>query len=459
MSLHSLISIPYVKGDVAPGSKYVVERTCRGLHPGLCVTRDAGILRGAMPSLVSLSKRLHDQAVEGCFYAMAFHDHGGALCHQLPRRFFFLAHKRLARPRLCILAACVCHQRQDGRSMLSLSMEDGQFHFFLPSQLIGDVFRQHAEVRSARMCQLHVTNCQASAAVVIDAEGDWHEAFGPDASYPQADAEGPGDMEAPAASLDDIMAAGFESLMSAGAKRARVAAKPAKVIDGKPKPEAFFEEDIAAYPQSDTDGDDERDILDELERDSVQARQQPEAESCEGGGAEAPGAAAAAPAPAQQPAAGASSSFEQGVGAVPPPPLPPEDGARAPRSRAHREAVVPRGARQESWGPFSLARIFTNTSAGQVHGGWVATCRRHHNADDMDGRLCRKSLWMGATLTSAECKLRVKLWLLEGARIGDGPTSRTDHLNINPRHLELKPADEVEAMVQGMGHGPTGSSS
>ena len=150
------------------------------------------------------------------------------------------------------------------------------------------------------------------------------------------------------------------------------------------------------------------------------------------------------------PAASSSSSsaLPLGVEVAPPPPLPAEDDADNTSSR--RSSLAPREARAEPWGPWTLARLFTHTDGGQVHGGWMATCREHQNEGDVQGRACRKSLWMGtkgAIMRSDECKLSIKLWLLAGSTVAQSPRARSEHLKINPRHLELIPADEVGTMV------------
>ena len=54
---------------------------------------------------------------------------------------------------------------------------------------------------------------------------------------------------------------------------------------------------------------------------------------------------------------------------------------------------------------------------------WVATCGLHHNSNDKTGVVCRRSLPQ-KDLSEAECKLRLKRWLVAGL---DEPNKHGDN--------------------------------
>jgi hypothetical protein len=82
---------------------------------------------------------------------------------------------------------------------------------------------------------------------------------------------------------------------------------------------------------------------------------------------------------------------------------------------------APRQARGGGWGPFAVAPVFRNG----VHVAWGATCGRHHNARDRAA--CSRQLAKGL-LSDAECRARLKRWLLLGLDIPAGELSRTRHM-------------------------------
>ena len=91
---------------------------------------------------------------------------------------------------------------------------------------------------------------------------------------------------------------------------------------------------------------------------------------------------------------------------------------------------APRQARGGGWGPFAVAPVFRNG----VHVAWGATCGRHHNARDRT--VCKRQLAMGL-LSDAECRARLKRWLLLGLDIPAGELSRTRHMEAcSLRHLD-----------------------
>lgn len=119
----------------------------------------------------------------------------------------------------------------------------------------------------------------------------------------------------------------------------------------------------------------------------------------------------------------------------PPPPRP-----SAPRPRARRD---------EEWGPFKIAVV---TRAG-VQIGWGATCAEHKNGapgDLSDGTACKKQLQFGtvAPLSNAECRQRIKAWLLAGTSIpfqsADG-RARFLHRDTDPRTLPLRTDVQLDA--------------
>ena len=81
----------------------------------------------------------------------------------------------------------------------------------------------------------------------------------------------------------------------------------------------------------------------------------------------------------------------------------------------------------------------------KVQIGWGATCGRHRNRTDKT--CCKKQMPFG-NLSDAECRCRIKMWLIEGLTevASCSPTARNDHLKINPRKLKLVPEAELDAM-------------
>lgn len=123
---------------------------------------------------------------------------------------------------------------------------------------------------------------------------------------------------------------------------------------------------------------------------------------------------------------------------------PPLAAAEAPASSAGEGSDRgPRVRRGEPWGPFALAPVVR--AGTQI--GWGATCSQHVNKNDATA--CKKQLaWSG--MGSAECKLRLKMWLLAGTGIpfvADRGDARTRHLTMDPRRFALATEDEVEQQL------------
>ena len=79
---------------------------------------------------------------------------------------------------------------------------------------------------------------------------------------------------------------------------------------------------------------------------------------------------------------------------APPPPAP------------GKRAALRRG---EAWGSFFISPLYRNG----VHVGWEGLCNLHQDSHDKQGASCKKSL-AKAHLSDAECKLRLKRWLVAG---------------------------------------------
>ncbi|CAE7693670.1 unnamed protein product [Symbiodinium sp. CCMP2592] len=104
-------------------------------------------------------------------------------------------------------------------------------------------------------------------------------------------------------------------------------------------------------------------------------------------------------------------------------PEPAGNAAASSRDPATQRGTVQH--RATTWGCFTIGR-HTSKFFGD---GWVATCGMHHNSDDKTGVVCRKVLPV-QNLTEAECKLRLKRWLVAGldeASMG-GSKARSLHL-------------------------------
>ena len=101
------------------------------------------------------------------------------------------------------------------------------------------------------------------------------------------------------------------------------------------------------------------------------------------------------------------------------------------------------GERGYQWGPWQLAEVHT----GGKHVGWGATCGMHSNVGLTVE--CKKSIRMGPGLDSAECELRMKMWLLQGLFIDmESPTGQTDHdRGVNARTMPLHTSEWCEAQL------------
>ena len=68
--------------------------------------------------------------------------------------------------------------------------------------------------------------------------------------------------------------------------------------------------------------------------------------------------------------------------------------------------------------------------------GWGATCRRHTNSWEPH-IVCKRQLAFGG-LSEAECRTRMKMWLLAGMDIPEGEDDgRQQHFAILPRDVLL----------------------
>lgn len=136
----------------------------------------------------------------------------------------------------------------------------------------------------------------------------------------------------------------------------------------------------------------------------------------------------------------AASSSAGPMAAAPPPPLAPAPPARA------------RQRREEQFGPWTIAPIVSH----EVQVGWGATCKGHVNHGDAVA--CKKQLIYGSVvpLPDAECKRRVKAWLLAGVGIPfDNPdgNARGLHLAVAPRDLPLVSDAEMQRLADEFGQG------
>ena len=71
-----------------------------------------------------------------------------------------------------------------------------------------------------------------------------------------------------------------------------------------------------------------------------------------------------------------------------------------------KRAALRRG---EAWGSFFISPLYRSG----VHVGWEGLCNLHQDSHDKQGTSCKKSLAKGH-LSDAECKLRLKRWLVAG---------------------------------------------
>ena len=130
-------------------------------------------------------------------------------------------------------------------------------------------------------------------------------------------------------------------------------------------------------------------------------------------------------------------------------------GPHSGRSLTHRAAAsqvgrcrdTPREAKLEPFGVWSVSPV---TKRG-VLVAWGASCNSHI---DSSGLACKAQLAVGVgagAMSSDECKRRMQHWLLEGHAIphndGEG-RSRARHMDVRPRSLPLKTADELAAMLR-----------
>ena len=73
---------------------------------------------------------------------------------------------------------------------------------------------------------------------------------------------------------------------------------------------------------------------------------------------------------------------------------------------------------------------------------WGANCNQHHN-DLQPGLRCKRSIaFRGGRMPEAEARVRMKQWLLAGAEIPYGPTSKDNHFAIDPLTFEVLEDEE-----------------
>ena len=75
-------------------------------------------------------------------------------------------------------------------------------------------------------------------------------------------------------------------------------------------------------------------------------------------------------------------------------------------------------------------------------------CGLHHDCGSSSNTRCNNALHMGQRLTSEECRVRVKLWLLAGMTVAvDDLAGRHKHVHaVDPRRLGLM--SELECDLQ-----------
>jgi hypothetical protein len=132
----------------------------------------------------------------------------------------------------------------------------------------------------------------------------------------------------------------------------------------------------------------------------------------------------------------------------PTPPAPPPAVVTEPLAK--KSKLTARGAREDRrwrWGGFWLAEVHRKKE-GDILIGFGGQCKKHHNNGDRKSHVCKKQITFGTgktRISEAECLLRVKMWLLLGSSIGDGPHARTHHVRIqNIRTQAVWEAEEVE---------------
>ena len=113
---------------------------------------------------------------------------------------------------------------------------------------------------------------------------------------------------------------------------------------------------------------------------------------------------------------------------IPPPPPARGRGMGRGRGRARGRGRGHGDPRAIRFGPWLIAPVERN---GAVI-GWGATCRRHTNSWEPH-IVCKRQLAFGG-LSEAECRTRMKMWLLAGMDIPEGEDDgRQQHFAILPR--------------------------
>jgi hypothetical protein len=131
------------------------------------------------------------------------------------------------------------------------------------------------------------------------------------------------------------------------------------------------------------------------------------------------------------------------------------DGESDSSSSSLSVAAPPRGARQTRsvpWGPWTIAPVHSNGS--QI--GWGAQCGFHTNEHEPNVE-CKRQLTYGKSspLSDAECRCRVKQWLLDGWGIPQGDFARKAHmkpaLRSYPPAVESDLDKQAAAILASMG--------
>ena len=137
-------------------------------------------------------------------------------------------------------------------------------------------------------------------------------------------------------------------------------------------------------------------------------------------------------------------------------PGPPPRQARAEASRA--EPAGPAEPRHDRIEGRRAAWVLSKVGDGvrrPVAYGMI--CKLHRNSSDTKTGCCKKTLSCGrafSAYSAAECQLRLKWWMLEGAKQSKERSqeresyARTLHQSIDPKSLDGPNADEIDAVLE-----------
>ncbi len=411
--------------SIPPEHVFNYQDTCWLKYHGFCETLDAGNLR----QLQKCNACLHRGVEQGSWYQVT----AGLADEVWLRRCFYASLKRERDPKISVFAMA-----QLSGDELELSQADGFFDFRTSAMLCKELFAA-GELDCVSLARLDLQGIagsllRARLLEVADAEDIF-------TTRPVPPVRG-GAAPEPDAEPLDRRAAAFEAGLVA-LQHVSLGGRQRTARAGRSIMEARLDE------ESDGAGDDVRRDDEDLLAEFMPAP----------GLAAAPGAAAASAAVAPGTAAGKNPSATAALSAVlapsaavaPPAPVP-VDAPRPPVPGA--AARPPRRARRILWGdelgtPFALAEI---VSGGEISTGYGATCHLHQDDGDPAHRTCKKTLAYGREhLSTEECQVRLKRWLLAGLRIPPGPSARTQHLAIDARvecAVGIPPADLDKALVE-----------